>query len=330
MTNESDNQDDAEEAATPHGDGLWGDGLWKDVRFWFGAILSVFGDGQELIAVGLTRSLGVKLCNWLWGVEGAVRRLIIAEALKLDPSSLAETTPKLAAVSDKPRTPHKRRPSFRMFGFNRPGAPQPHTSIASTTKAGLPERWHIPFPADPLLSIGPRPQRMRHAPDRRRINPLDRRGRISRFDPGYGLDREEDYEASLLGLSPHRPAQHRQAGSARPRSEPVLAQDKPNYLASRSDPFDWRRIEEEWRRVIPAPHLAARVFALAGIMDNKDRAVARVARFFRRCRNLMADIVGQPPPELAWPRRARPVYRCREVEEMARLSHAELWRLDTS
>jgi hypothetical protein len=317
MTNESDTQDDAEEAATFYGDGLWG-----DVRFWFNAILSVFDDLKEVAHVGLTRSLGVKLCNWLWGVEGAIRRLIIAEAMRLDPSSLAETKPR-----PEPKTkaaPHKRRPSFRIFGFNGRAEPRPRTSIAGATKADLPDRWHIPFPADPLLSIGPRPRRTRHASNRR-INPLDRRGRISRFDPDYGLDREEDYEASLLGLSPSWPAR-----SARPRSEPVFAQDKSNYLAPRSDPLDWRRIEEEWKRVIPAPNLAARVFALAGIMDNKDRAVARVARFFTRCRNLMADIVGQPPPELAWPRRAKPIYRCREVEEMARRSHAELWRLDTS
>jgi hypothetical protein len=317
MTNESENQNDNEEAATPDGDGLW-----KDVRFWFGAILSVFGDVKELIDVGLTRSLAVKLCNWLWGVEGAIRRLIIAEALKLDPSSLAETGPR-----PEPKTktaPAKRRPSFRIFGFNRQGEPQAQTSIASPAKADLPDRWHIPFPADPLLSIGPRPRRTRHVSGLRRINPLDRRGRISRFDPDY-VGEEQDYEAALLGLSPPRPAR-----PSRPRPEPVLSQDKPNYLSPRSDPFDWRRIEEEWKRVIPAPHLAARIFALAGVMENKDRAVARVARFFTRRRDLKADIVGQPPPELAWPRPARPIYRSRDVEGLVPRSHAELWRLDTS
>jgi hypothetical protein len=324
MTNESDNQNDAEGAVTPERDGLW-----KDVRFWFGAILSVFGDVQELRVTGLTRSLGVKLCNWLWGVEGAIRRLIIAEALKLDPSSLAKTSPrpesKTGATPDQPPTSRKRRPSFRIFGFNRQGEPQ--SSQASATgsfKAGLPDRWHIPFPADRLLSIGPRSKRTRNASGLRRINPLDRRGRISRFDPDY-VGEEEDYETALLGLSPHRPAR-----PSCPRPEPRLAQERPDYLSPRSDPFDWRRIEEEWKQVIPAPHLAARVFALASIMDNKDRAVARVARLFARRRNLMVDIVGQPPPELAWPRRARPIYRSRDVEEMARLSHAGLWRLDTS
>jgi hypothetical protein len=324
MTNETDSQDDAEEAATPDGDGLW-----KDVRFWLGAIFSVFGDGQELRVTGLTRSLGVKLCNWLWGVEGAIRRLIIAEALKLDPSSLAKTSPrpesKTGATPDQPPTPRKRRPSFRIFGFNRQGESQSSQAPATGSfKAGLPDRWHIPFPADPLLSIGPRSKRTRNPSGLRRINPLDRRGRISRFDPDY-VGEEEDYETALLGLSPHRPAR-----PSRPRPEPLLSQDKPNYLAARCDPFDWRRIEEEWRQVIPAPHLAARVFALAGILDNKDRAVARVARLFTRRRNLVVDIVGQPPPELIWPRRARPIYRSREVEDLVPRCHAELWRLDTS
>jgi hypothetical protein len=320
MTNESDNQDDAGEAATPRGDGLWG-----DVRFWFNAILSVFGDVQELRVAGLTRSLGVKLCNWLWGVEGAVRRLVIAEALKLDPSSLAETKPKPAAVSDKPRTRATRRPSFRIFGFNGQAEPQSSQPLAAgSSQADLPDRWHIAFPADPLLSIGPRPRRTRNASNQRRVNPLDRRGRISRFDPDY-VGEEEDYEAALLGLSPHRPAR-----PSRPRREPLLAQERSDYLSPRSDPFDWRRIEEEWKRIIPAPHLAARVFALACIMDNKDRAVARVARLFTRCRNLVVDLVGQPSPELAWPRRARPIHRCREVEDLVPRCHAELWRLDTS
>jgi hypothetical protein len=107
MTNGTDSKDENEEAKP------YGEGLWKDVRFWFDAILAVFGDLKELMHVGLTRSLAVKLCNWLWGVEGAVRRLIIAEALKRDPASPADVRTKTDAAPAT-RASRKRRPSFRV------------------------------------------------------------------------------------------------------------------------------------------------------------------------------------------------------------------------
>jgi hypothetical protein len=317
MTDECDSKDEIE-GVTPGGDSLW-----ADVRFWVNAILSVFGDLKELAHVGLTRSLGVKLCNWLWGVEGAIRRLVIAEALRLDPADLKEGRPRTDPARGE-RAPRKRRPCFRIFGFSRQDeATAPEPSAGGTAATSLPAWWHIRFPSDPLLSIGARSKRTRHASDRRRVNPLDRRGRISRFDPDY--EGKEDYEAALLGLSPHRPAR-----PARPKSEPVLAQDRPNYLSPRSDPFDWRRVEEEWKRQIPAPHLAARVFAVAGIMERREQAIHRIARILRRCRERAVQILAQAPPQLHWPRHARLIYRSREVEDLVPRSHAWLWRLDTS
>jgi hypothetical protein len=317
MTNGTDSKDENEEAKP------YGEGLWKDVRFWFDAILAVFGDLKELMHVGLTRSLAVKLCNWLWGVEGAVRRLIIAEALKRDPGSPADVRTKTDAAPAT-RASRKRRPSFRIFGFVQQGASETaQPSAAGSAKADLPAFRHIRFPADSLLSIGERPKRRRLSPARR-LNPLDRRG-LSRSDPDYWLWREEeDYDQLLLGRSPEidRPA--------RPRLPPTPVQERLSYLFFRADPSDWRRVEEEWTRVIPAPHLAARVFALHRVWEGREAAIARVAGVFRRWRNCIADIIGQPPRELAWPRHAKPIYRCREVEALVPRSHAELWRLDTS
>jgi len=318
MTDERDSKDEIEGITS--GD----EGLWADVRVWVDAILSVFGDLKEVAHVGLTRSLGVKLCNWLWGVEGAIRRLIVAEALRLDPAALKEARPRTEPAR-RERASQRRRPCFRIFGFNRQDkAIAPEPSAGGTAATNLPAWWHIRFPSDPLLSIGARPVRKGRA-SIRRLNPLDRRGRISPLDPDYGLDREEDYEALLLGLSSSRTAR-----PSRPRSEPVLAQDKPNYLAQRSDPFDWKRVEEEWKRQIPAPHLAARVFALSGILERREQAIRRIARHFQRWREHVADILNRPSPQLAWPRHARSIYRCREVEGLVPRSHAELWRLDTS
>jgi hypothetical protein len=316
MTDERDSKDEIE--------GAGDDSLWADVRVWVNAILSVFGDLKELAQAGLTRSLGVKLCDWLWGVEGAIRRLIIAEAMRLDPAALKQARPR-AEAARKDRAPRRRHPCFRIFGFSRRDeAMASEPSAGWTVTAGLPDRWHIRFPSDPLLSIGARPVRNGRAAIRR-LNPLDRRGRISSLDPDYGLDREEDYEALLLGLSSSRPPR-----PSRPRPEPVLVQDRPNYLASRCDPFDWRRVEEEWKRQIPAPHLAARIFAVAGVMERREQAIHRIARVLQRCRERAAEILALPLPQLVWPRHARSIYRCREVEDLVPRSHAELWRLDTS
>jgi hypothetical protein len=318
MTDERDSKDEIE--GVPSGD----DGLWADVQFWVNAILSVFGDLKEVAHVGLTRSLGVKLCNWLWGVEGAIRRLIIAEALRLDPAALKEARPRTEPAR-RERAPGKHRPCFRIFAFSRQDeAMAPGPSAGGTATTGLPAWWHIRFPSDPLLSIGARPVRKGRA-SVRRLNPLDRRGRISSLDPDYGLDREEDVEALLLGLSSSRPAR-----PSRPRPEPVLAQDKPYYLAPRSDPFDWKRVEEEWKRQIPAPHLATRVFAVAGIMERREQAIHRIARILQRRRERVVQMLAQPLPQLLWPRHARLIYRCREVEDLVPRCHARLWRLDTS
>lgn len=203
MTEADDRQDGIERA--PADDEA---GLWADVRSWTDAILAVVGDLKELATVGLTRSLAVKLCNWLWGMEGAIRRLILAEALKLDASTLAGSRPGTRADASEARRPARRRPSFRIFGFSRQGEAGTGQLSAEdgAAKANLPERWHIRFPADPLLSIGGRSIRGGKAASAvRRINPLDRRGRISRFDPDYGEDIDEaEYQRRLLGLSPSR------------------------------------------------------------------------------------------------------------------------------
>lgn len=218
-------------------------------------------------------------------------------------------------------------PSFRIFGFSRQG--EARTGQLSTgdgaADANLPERWHIRFPADPLLTIGGQPIRGGKAASAvRRINPLDRRGRISRFDPDYGEDIDEaEYERRLLGLSPSRADR-----PSRPQSKPLPVQERAGYL--RSDLSDWRRLEEEWKRIIPAPHLAARIFAVARILERRDSAIDRIVRLVRKSRERLVDLVGQPAPQLVWPRHARSIYRCREVEALVPRSQRLLWRLDTS
>src|SRR6185436_18268340 len=150
MTHETDNPNETKAAAQRD------EGLWVDVRYWFNAIIAVACDLKELAHVGVTRSIGVKLCNWLWGVEGAIRRLILAEALKLDPAALANAPPK-TKPAPKERKPRKRHPCFRVFGFNRQSegdAARP--SAGGKARPDRPAFWHIAFPSDPLLSIGPR------------------------------------------------------------------------------------------------------------------------------------------------------------------------------
>lgn len=320
MTDETDLQD-REDEARPHGETLW-----ADVRCWFGAILCVFGDLRELVQVGLTRSLAVKLCNWLWGVEGAVRRLILAEALSLDPASLG---PSRASTGKEPRSrrPGKRRPSFRIFGFIAAGRQDAPSGEDPSPRPGLPARWHIAFPADPLLAIGERQGGRRPALAPGRSNPLDRRGGISHGDPDCWLHREEEdpYAAAFRS---------RGGGEGRPcapRPPPVPAQERRRYLFQRSDPDDWRRVEAEWKEVIPAPRLAARIFALSSILQRREAAIGRIARWFERHRTRIADLISQPAPELAWPRHARLIHRSRAAEELVPRSCAVLRRrLDTS
>jgi len=321
MTEADDRQDGIERA--PADDEA---GLWADVRSWTDAILAVVGDLKELATVGLTRSLAVKLCNWLWGMEGAIRRLILAEALKLDASTLAGSRPGTRADASEARRPARRRPSFRIFGFSRQGEAGTGQLSAEdgAAKANLPERWHIRFPADPLLSIGGRSIRGGKAASSAGSTPSTAAAASRASIPTTARTSTRPNISGACWACPR-------AGPTRPShppSNPLPVQEKAGYL--RSDLSDWRRLEEEWKRIIPAPHLAARIFAVARILERRDSAIDRIARLVNISRERLVDLLGQPAPQLVWPRHARSIYRCREVEALVPRSQSLLWRLDTS
>jgi hypothetical protein len=273
-------------------------GLWARAWEWLATWLAVFPP-HEILRDGLTRRLALRCCNWLWPLEATVRRLIIAAALAFDPAGL---TPALDQASRKTanRKPASRAPSaapkmpgFRVVSIRGWGAAR------TTQRVGAPcsITRHLPFPADDLLRLGSPHRRRNVKPALHRPNPLHRQDRILSSDPDYIPDSETDYANSselLFGSRKDR----------EPRSE--QASDPFRHFRYRvpieSEDSEWRRIEKEWERVLPAPGIAARIVALNNVLHSPEKQIHRLARRLNANPDFPSLLLGAPPPVLRKPK----------------------------
>jgi len=305
----------------PEGDGPYETGLWARARWWVAQCLEIFGEPVQLAAVGLTRRVALRCKNWLWSIEGAVRRLIIAAALAIDPATLppdpAKTTGRepIAAPTPAPAPtkPGKPGATFRVFAIHRRPAPRVGVSASAidrervARREPLPPRplhQHVPFAADDLLTIGATEAHagVTRKSSGRSINPLDRRGRASRWDPDYVYDEAEEqakYDRYMFGPGYVCPEYGQPAPPPRApkQRDPYFPHGHPSSF------FEWRRIDEEWARVLPAPDLGARISALCRVMEKPERWITRLARLLAKDSQLARRLTAVPPPVVRKPKR---------------------------
>jgi hypothetical protein len=299
--------------------GPYATGLWARVRDWLVRWTAVFAP-DEILRDGLSRRFALRCCNWLWPLEAAVRRLIIAAALAFDLSGLA-----LASSRPGPRTPEKppssRATGFRVVSIRGAGAPRIAAVLYKTATART-ER-HLAFPSDDLLRLG-----APHPRQGARIaagggNPLRRRGRIRPTDPDYIPASEADYantSEDLFGSSNDR--------EPSPGRDPGFRRDLGVRAPRRADHDEWRRIEAEWERILPAPGIAARITALAGVLNSPEPCILRLARRLAANPDLAALLRDAPPPQLRKPEYDR--FGPQVDEDLAVLAYAATQPPDTS
>jgi hypothetical protein len=141
----------------------------------------------------------------------------------------------------------------------------------------------------------------------RNPNPLHRRGRRNRWEPDYCSQQTADVprrarNPSAVRAHPDRPSPHRGAFS--------------------SDLPEWKRVELEWERVIPAPRLAQRITALVRVLQAPERWIARTARRLRVETGVIACLRERPPPKLRKPKLDRGAGP--PLEDELALAHARL------
>lgn len=292
--------------------------LWARVCDWFARWTAVFTP-DEILRDGLSRRFAMRCCNWLWPLEAAVRRLIIAGALALGPVKLA------AAPSPprEPRTPlpsRSRAASFRIVSLRGAGALR---IAAPAARAVTWTERHLPFPSDGLLRLGSPPSR--HHPELvlRHDNPLRRHGRIRPSDPDYVPASEADYANSseLLFGSP-------EDREAPPEHDATASRSLYFRIPSQSDDSEWRRIDEEWERILPAPGIAARIAALAGVLGSPEPHIRRLARRLAAEPGLATLLRNAPPPVLRKPGYDR--FPPQVDEDLATLAYLATQAPDTS
>ena len=264
-------------AEYPEAGPFWVD-LWAAARHWMAILAHVF-EPDVIAGPGVTRRLALRCLNWLWPIEGLVRRLIIAAAMKLDVPHVA------ASVARSRKTPPHRTATATFAVLPRPPERQP----IGSPRAGRPppEHRHLFFPGDDLLRLFPRRGR-RNAPALRWRNPqpLKRRGRVSRWDPDY----------AGVSENPRAPRRAQEDSSAPRRSTPTGTPAGRPRVAPYSEHPEWKRVELEWERVIPAPCIAGRIRALMRVLEKPERWIARTAR--RLSADLLSKIRALPPPQL--------------------------------
>ena len=304
MDSETDQQRiEPEIAEYPEAGPFWV-GLWAVARHWVGLLEQVFE--PELIATtGITRSFALRCSKWLWSIEGLVRRLIIAAAMKLDVSQL----PRL--ITGKPKPPRAQTPAAHRVVFTvLPRIPGRQPGAATSTHAATAaEHRHLAFSGDTLLHLFPRHDRRNARPAFVRTpNPLHRRGRRNRWDP--------DYTGSATCVMNHgpqfRPLDHRPWPEPRPRTR--ADRSSPYWKPPGGDLPEWKRIEFEWDRVIPSPRLAGRIRAILRVMQAPERWVERTARRLDAGPDLRDAIRAAPPPRFRKHRLDRGASPLLEVE----------------
>jgi hypothetical protein len=306
---ESNQQQDVEPeiAEYPEAGPLWV-GLWAVARHWVALLEQVFEPG--LLAAGIKRSSALRCRNWLWSIESLVRRLIIAAAMQLPDrrDAIAPATPDRPKPSSNGQGPAGPKPAALHIAFTvLPSAGQPRAAPAQRPARQPPEHRHLGFPGDALLGLFSRHARPGARAGHGR-HPLHRRGRRSRWDPDYQYDpvkAEESYNRHFFGPARKCP------GGIMPRPEP-----RPRTRADRSSPWwkapnsnlssgdvpEWKRLEQEWARVIPSPGLAGRVRALMRVMEKPERWIARTARRLRAETGLFGQLCEIAPPRLKKPK----------------------------
>ncbi len=286
--------------------------LWARVCGWVMRWSGVFSPA-EILRDGLSRRLALRCCSWLVPLEACVRRLIIAAALAFDPARLSPNR----VVASQPRGRHPVKANqpagFRVLSLR--GANTPRAAASSRGPGARPPR-HLPFPGDSLLRLGP--ARLRQPqPSLRQPHPLIRRGRIYRYDPDY-IPREERwqplYPAERRSRAPPD-AQASRSFRAQPHAEVWTAEE-------------WRRVDMEWERILPAPGLAARIAALIRVVEDPASQVRRLARRLAAHPHLVDTICGQPARPLRSPGYSR--LGPQIDEDLFPLCHATLAPPDTS
>jgi hypothetical protein len=322
----------------PEGDGPYEKGLWAEARHWVDWLIRVYGNVREIALVGLPRRSALRCKNWLWSIEGIVRRLVIAAALALDPASLKPVSKRSGkanptarpeqAEAEEPAEPERPPSAFRILAVSRTGKAHTPSAAPRGPSPPSPEHRHLPFPSDSLLALGAPEARRRGKgpPAKHRLNPLDRRGRVSRWDPDYKTDpvkAAESYRRGFFGPFPVLPDRF-----SRPPRERRHRDIHDPYYRTGADVPEFRRIAEEWNRVIPAPDLAGRIMALHRVMQAPERWIKRIARQLLQRQRLVELLKDAPYPNLEKPRRDKtpepPGLLCLSM------SHARLLGLDTS
>ena len=269
-------------------------GLWALARHWVELCVLMFAP-PTVASPGLSRRLALRCGKWLWSIEGLVRRLIVAAALAFDAAAL----PALKARAGSSAASRRGAPGvagFIVLSLPRQMRPQPRPAGTRPLKAPAGHR-HLCFPGDDLLRLGRLEAKHAGTPSRRPLHPLHRRGGMSPSDPDYREDpvkAEADYLRYVL-FGPYRPDPgHDRLPERRERRH--ADRSSPFCLPRSSDVPEWKRLEQEWARVIPAPRLAARITALVRLMEMPERAIARLARRLAQQGDLITRIRELPPP----------------------------------
>jgi hypothetical protein len=289
--------------------------LWARTCEWVYRWSAVFSP-EEILRDGLSRRFALRCCAWLAPLEAAVRRLIIAAALAFDPAQLSLANPATPVAPRTSPTTRKTasRTSFRIFSL-RPSQSRPGSASPIRRRAAL--QRHLPFPGDDLLRLGPSGPLRRRLPSLRQPHPLIRQCPVFHNDPDY-IQREPRFRP------PRRGDREPVARPAPNAADGCL----PKRLYAETAGEEWRRVDMEWERVLPAPGLAARITALIRVVEDPQRQVRRLARRLIADPGLAQLLCGLPAPQMR-----RPAYDRlgpQVDEDLVPLSHAAIDPPDTS
>lgn len=277
--------------------------LWGEAKVLVRFVLSLFSVAQ-LRAPGISRRRGALLSMFLAHVEGGIRRIILAAALAF--TAPAPRPRVCAATTSPPPAPHAGAARRAGLCIIRLAASEPASGKTPPPKTARPY-GHIPFPADPLLSLPhkhPQGAEARFASHRR--NPLDRWVRRSRRDPDWRPPEPSgDYVARLCPEDAPR----------RERHPPQANEGLPDSL------WDWRRQYDAWNDPVAAPDFAARLEALQRIIADPQALIASTARRLQASRGLARTRAAARPPAPP-PRRTRDLASSGYGEDFALRTYA--------
>lgn len=280
--------------------------LWGEAKVLVRFVLSLFSVAQ-LRAPGISRRRGALLSMFLAHVEGGIRRIILAAALAFAPPA---PRPRVCAATTSPApAPRACVPRRAGLCIIRLAASDPASGKAPppAKPARAKPYGHIPFPADPLLSL---PHKQQHGGEARfashRRNPLDRWVRRSRRDPDW---------------RPPEPCEH-YVPRIRPEDAPRRERHPPQANEGLPDSlWDWRRQYDAWNEPVAAPDFAARLEALQRIIADPQALIASTARRLHASREPARTRAAARPPAPR-PRRTRDLASSGYGEDFALRTYA--------